>query len=85
MEKVSKRSLGNSESSPIIPMKEKALLIVNAPAKGEPIMYQCSLCGLIFRLGNNRTAREAMAELWAAFQDHVRETHAEPATSLEAQ
>jgi hypothetical protein len=47
--------------------------------------YECSLCGLIFRLADNRTAKEAMAVLWAAFKDHVRETHLEPATSLEAQ
>ena len=62
-----------------------AQVIVNVSAKGERMEYECSLCGLIFRLADNRTAKEAMAVLWAAFKDHVQENHLEPATSLEAQ
>jgi hypothetical protein len=62
-----------------------AQLIVSVAAKGEHIEYQCSLCGLIFRLADNRTAKEAMAALWAAFKDHVQEAHVQPTTSLEAQ
>jgi hypothetical protein len=61
-----------------------AQLIVSVSAKGERMEYQCSLCGLIFRLADNRTAKEAMAVLWAAFKHHVRETHLEPPRSLEA-
>ena len=62
-----------------------AQLIISGSAKGERMEYQCSLCGLIFRLAGNRTAKEAMAILWAAFKDHVQEAHLEPATSPEAQ
>jgi hypothetical protein len=62
-----------------------AQLIVSVAAKGERIEYQCSLCGLIFRLADNRTAKEAMAALWAAFKDHVQEAHLQPTTSLQAQ
>jgi hypothetical protein len=61
-----------------------AQLIVSNSAKGERIEYQCSLCGLIFRLADNRTANEAMAVLWAAFKDHVQQAHLEPATNQEA-
>ena len=62
-----------------------AQLIVSVSAKGERMEYECSLCGLIFRLADNRTAKEAMAALWAAFKDHVQEAHLQPTTSLEAQ
>ena len=62
-----------------------AQLIVSVSAKGERMEYQCSLCGLIFRLADNRTAKDAVAILWAAFKDHVQEAHPEPATSPEAQ
>ena len=62
-----------------------AQLIVSVAAKGERVEYQCSLCGLIFRLADNRTAKEAMAALWAAFKDHVQEAHLQPTTSLGAQ
>ena len=36
-------------------------------------------------ISDNRTAKEAMAVLWAAFKDHFQEAHLEPATSPEAQ
>lgn len=62
-----------------------AQLIVSGSAKGESMEYQCSLCGLIFRLADNRTAKESMAILWPAFKDQVRETHPEPATRLESE
>jgi hypothetical protein len=38
-------------------------------------MYQCSLCGQEFQLGENQTAKEAMKELMAAFKDHTRVRH----------
>lgn len=55
-------------------MNEKAQLIVKLPARGgEPMVYQCSLCGQIFPLPEGRTPKEAMAEVRMAFRQHVRE------------
>lgn len=38
-------------------------------------MYQCSLCGHGFQVAEDRSAREAMKELIAAFEDHMQERH----------
>jgi len=64
-----------------VAMKQRAQLIVNVPVKGEPMVYQCSVCGQVFRLAEERTPKQAMAEIWAAFQDHIREGHPEDGTS----
>ena len=55
---------------------EKPRLVVTAWVKGEPIAYQCSLCGQNFLLPDDRAAKQAAAELVAAFHQHVREEHA---------
>ena len=57
---------------------EKPHLIM-AGGKGEPTAYHCSLCGQLFLLPDDRSPKEAAAELWAAFQEHVGEEHAEEA------
>jgi len=62
-------------------MKQRAQLIVNVPVKGEPMVYQCSVCGRVFPLAEDRPAKQAMAKVWTAFQDHVRESHPEGGTS----
>ena len=46
-------------------------------------MYQCSLCGHGFQLAEDRSAREAMTELIAAFKDHMRERHQEECADTE--
>jgi len=46
-------------------------------AKGEPMTYRCSQCEQMFLLPEDRGPKDAAAELWAAFQDHVAEVHAE--------
>jgi hypothetical protein len=51
---------------------EKPHLII-AGGKGEPTAYHCSL------RPDDRSPKEAAAELWAAFQEHVGEEHAEEA------
>ncbi len=40
-------------------------------AKGEPMTYQCSLCGHIFRVPDEGSPEDAAAELVAAFEEHV--------------
>jgi hypothetical protein len=57
---------------------EKPHLVMTG-AKGEPIAYQCSACGQIFLLPEDRSPKDAAKELLAAFQDHVGEVHAEEA------
>lgn len=55
---------------------EKPRLVFSAWVKGEPIAYQCSLRGQTFLLPDDRTPKEAAAELRAAFREHVLEDHA---------
>jgi len=45
----------------------------------EPVAYQCSLCGQIFLPPEDRTPKDAAAELLSAFRHHVEEVHAEDA------
>ena len=54
---------------------EKPRLVVTEWVKDEPVAYQCSLCGQIFLLPDDRTPKEAAAELRAAFHQHVGEEH----------
>ncbi len=55
---------------------EKPRLVMTR-SKDEPMTYQCSLCGQLFILPDDRSPKDAAAELLAAFQDHVGEEHAE--------
>jgi hypothetical protein len=54
---------------------EKPRLVVTEWGKGEPVTYKCSRCSQIFILPDDRTPKEAAAELIAAFHDHVGEVH----------
>ena len=53
--------------------REKPRLVVTEWVKGEPVAYQCSLCGQL--LPEDRVPKEAAAELLAAFHQHVGEEH----------
>ena len=44
---------------------------------GDPFAYLCSLCGQEFIVPEDRSAKEAMAELWEAFNEHAKEVHGE--------
>jgi len=57
--------------------KEKPHLVMAKWAKGEPVGYQCSQCGQMFLLPEDRNPKDGAVKLLAAFQDHVREVHAE--------
>ena len=39
--------------------------------KGEPMTYQCSLCGHVFLVPDDESVEDAAAELMAAFEEHV--------------
>ncbi len=56
---------------------ERPQLVIADWIKGEPIAYKCSLCGQTFLLPEDQTPKEGVAELWAAFNDHVGEAHPE--------
>jgi hypothetical protein len=60
-------------------LNEKPHLVVTSWIKGEPMSYECSRCGQIFLLPEDRSPKDAVAELLAAFHDHVGEVHAETA------
>jgi uncharacterized OB-fold protein len=58
---------------------EKPRLVLTAWTKGEPLAYQCSRCGQAFIPPEDRDPKDAAKELQTAFQDHLREEHADEA------
>ncbi len=62
---------------------EKPQLVLTVRAKGLPLVYKCSQCGQEFLLPEDRTPKEGMAELWAAFKEHVHEEHREAVMGTE--
>jgi hypothetical protein len=58
-------------------LHEKPSLVATSWVKGEPMSYECSQCGQIFLLPEDRSTKDAAAELLAAFHEHVGEVHAE--------
>ena len=63
------------------PMMERPQLVIGPWIKGEPFTYKCSLCGQAFMPPEDGSPKEAMAELWTAFNEHVREVHAKDRTA----
>jgi hypothetical protein len=60
-------------------LNEKPSLVATSWVKDEPMSYQCSRCGQLFLLPDDRSPRDAARELLAAFREHVGEEHAEEA------
>jgi hypothetical protein len=58
-----------------MPASEEPRLVVTEWVKGEPVTYKCSQCSQIFILPDDRTPKEAAAELLAAFHEHLGEVH----------
>jgi hypothetical protein len=58
-------------------MEEKPQLRMAPWVKGDAMAYECSLCGRTFLLPEDRPPKEGVAEVWAAFNDHVRQDHPE--------
>jgi hypothetical protein len=57
-------------------MSNRPQLLISPWVRGDLITYRCSVCGQIFLLPGDRSAKEAMAEVLAAFQEHVGEVYA---------
>ena len=57
-------------------MDERPRLVMTGWTNGKPIVYQCSLCSRTFTIPESEIPRDAMAKVWAAFTEHVREKHA---------
>lgn len=62
-------------------MTTRARIVLSPWAKGEPINYRCSLCGQMFILPEDRSPKEGISEVWAAFNEHVNEVHFDGRTS----
>jgi len=58
-------------------MTGKPQLVVSPWIRCGPYIYECSLCGRKFMLPEDRSPKKAAAELWAAFNEHVHQAHAE--------
>jgi hypothetical protein len=58
-------------------MSERPKLVMTNWLRGEAIGYKCSLCSRVFLLPEDRSPKEAAAEVMDAFKEHVRELHAE--------
>ena len=54
---------------------ERPHLVMSPWIKDHEITYECSACGQIFVPPEDRSPKEAIAELRAAFQEHVRSEH----------
>lgn len=55
--------------------KDKPRLAMTG-SKDKAMTYCCSLCGQLFILPDDRSPKDAAAEVLAAFQEHVAEEHA---------
>lgn len=56
-------------------MMNKPMLVTKPWKISEPFTYGCSECGQEFRPPEDRNPQEAMAEVNAAFEEHIREMH----------
>jgi hypothetical protein len=56
-------------------MTEKPLLVLRTWIKGELLSYRCSICDQLFLLPEDRCPKEALEEVWAAFNEHTHDEH----------
>jgi hypothetical protein len=56
-------------------MSEYNVQLILVPAKTEATRYECSDCRRGFILPDDVTPKQAMEEVWAAFQEHVTDLH----------
>lgn len=52
-------------------MSEQPVLVVRRLTHTEPLACRCTLCGQLFMFPEGRSVKEGVAELWAAFDEHV--------------
>jgi hypothetical protein len=58
-------------------MTDRLQLLLKPWIKGEPLSYQCSLCSQTFIPPEDRSPKEGMVEVQAAFNEHIHEEHAD--------
>jgi len=63
-------------------MSEKPQLALSTWSKGGTICYKCSVCNQSFILPEDVTPTQGIAEVFAAFEEHVREVHFERGNSV---
>ena len=63
-------------------MNEKPQMVLSPWIKGEPLNYKCSACSYMFIPPEDRSPKEGMAEVWAAFTEHVSEEHSKVAEAV---
>jgi hypothetical protein len=56
-------------------MTERPKLVLSPWIKGERFSYRCSICDQPFLLPEDRSPKEAMEEVLAAFNEHVCDEH----------
>ena len=56
-------------------MTKRPKLEPSRGTKGEALCYRCSICDQPFLPPEDRNPKEAMAEVWAAFNEHIGEEH----------
>jgi uncharacterized OB-fold protein len=56
-------------------MPERPQLRMSRWTKGKPMTCECSACGQTFLPPEDRSPKQAMQELLAAFEQHIREMH----------
>jgi len=56
-------------------MPQRPQLVLSSWIKGDPVHYRCSGCNQRFILPEDRTPKEAMIEVLAAFALHISEEH----------
>jgi hypothetical protein len=60
-------------------MPDRTQLVLSLWMRGEPVYYRCSACDQIFIPPEDRTAKEAMIDLMAAFAQDVSDEHSDVA------
>ena len=58
-------------------MSERPTLVTTNWLCGEAIAYKCTLCDQIFLPPEDRSPKEATAEVMDAFKEHLHERHGE--------
>ena len=58
-------------------MTQRPKLVPSRETRDHPFCYRCSICNQGFLPPEDRSPKEAMAEVWAAFTEHIQDEHME--------
>ena len=65
------------QDAELMASNDKPELVVTDWFEGEPIAYRCSQCEQVLFPPEDRSPEDAVAEVQAAFQEHIGEVHAD--------